>query len=265
VDVWLKTNTLPDQVAVIKEAVSLGLNEEGRTLWQTSILKTDAPGFYDVTQITASDASSSVNYQLVEDVRGYDPTGTGYVPDITTTEEAAYSAYQTSVLRFSTPEAVSAGTTREFLIYLRCAPTLQEAHDLLTSNAVIPVAGDVLVRAAVPCDVVANITIRQPVLQESVSESSIISAAVAAVGKTGFDGILSTATVASAVDQILPDRAIVAHVSLHGTVRLPNGTIRRLYDVDGLIVPNEPEVLYTRDTVCFYLTPEDVYVSIQSV
>lgn len=262
VDVWVKPSAVPDRVGVRKTAVALGIGANGQTTWQVSISKTDMPGFYNVDSVTSTDGTSVVNYQLVSDLRGYDPTGSGYVPDVTSFVEAAYSTYQTATIQFSTPTAVVPGTTQDFLIYLRGPTQLQTIADTLTATAVRPIAGDVLVRGAVPCDVHVSVTLLVPSGVTSPDTSSIAQAAAQAVASTGFDGVLSSAFVAAAVNQVAPARTIIGHVSLTGSIRLPDGTTRYLSDVDGLTIPNEPANLLTRKTTCFYLDAANVDVTV---
>lgn len=265
VDVWVKSSAVPNQVGVKKTAVALGVGANGQTTWQVSVSKSDAPGFYNLVGVSTVDGVTAINYQLVSDLRGYDTTGDEYIPDVTNTVEAAYTTYQTATFQFSTNTSAPPGTQQDFLIYLRSPTNLQTIADALTATSVRPIAGDVLVRGAVPCDVFVSVTLLATAGLTAPDTTAIARAAAQAVASTGFDGVLSSATISAAVVAAAPARTIVSHVSMSGVVRLADGTVRYLADADGLVIPNEPTNLLTRRTTCFYLDEANVNVTVQTL
>lgn len=262
-DVWAKTQPIPERVAVRKTATAVSVAPLGGTRWQVSIAREDAPGFYNVDLITPLDVDNPESNALAiaSDLRGYDVSGDDYVPDITSVVEAAYSYYQTAIIQFDSEDDYVSGATKDFTIYLRAAAGLIDVHELLTSRTVLPVAGDVLVRAAVPCDVTVAVTILVPTGVTAPEAADVAQAVADVAAQSGFDSALTTGQLAAAAQSVLPDRVIVGHLSMVGVIRCPDGSTIRIEDPDGIRIPSLPEQLVTRKTTCFYLLAEDVSVT----
>lgn len=271
-DVYVRPQAIPDVNRLVKEAVLIG-RQDGGGLWQTSITRDDFPGFYDVEKIVKADlvdVNSQTGLALVQDSRGFDVTsdGTNFIPDIETYDEAAYSKYQTAVIRFVDPTTspdLSEGTTEDYAIYLRGMPLLKSAQDFLAGRDVRPTAGDVLVKAAIPCDLKISFVVYKKISDTAVDTSAIKQALADKVNKLGFSNKLAASSLHSVIHSYLSSTQTVSAIELFGIIRRPDGTKKFIRDFDALEIPAEPEKMVSTRTTVFILDPSDVDISVQNI
>ena len=271
-DVYVRPQGVPDSRRIVKEAALVG-RQDGGGLWQVSLTRDDAPGFYDVEKAISAnlaDPESQTGHHIVQDTRGYDLSsdGSGFLPDITTAEEAAYSKYQTAVVRFvdlSTDPELPEGTVESYALYLRVMPAIASAQSFLGGRDVRPTAGDVLVRAAIPCDLKLSFVIYKKVSDPTINVEAIQKALATKVNSLGFASNLSASVLHSAIHQYLTTGQTVSAVEMFGAIRRPDGTKKYIRAFDSLEIPSEPDRMVSARTTAFILDPEDVAISVQNV
>jgi hypothetical protein len=271
-DVYVRPQGIPDSKRLVKEAVLVG-RQDGGGLWQASITRDDAPGFYDIEKVikaSVADPESQTGHLVVQDNRGYDLSddGTNFLPDITTYEEAAYSKYQTAVVRFvdlSTSPDLPEGTTEDYALYVRAMPLIKSAQGFLGGRDVRPTAGDVLVKAAIPCDLKLSFVIYKKVSEADISVAAIQQAVATRVNSLGFSSSLSASFLHSVIHSFLREGQTVSAIELFGAIRRPNGTKKYIRAFDSLEIPSEPSKMVSSRTTAFILDPENVAISVQNV
>jgi uncharacterized phage protein gp47/JayE len=272
-DVYARTATLPLAVALVKQATLIALTPTGG-VWQFGIDVGDAPGFYLVTRVALpAQAPDEAGFTINSDVRTLDLTGQDWVPDIATPEEGAYSSYQAAVIQFTDDQTPTGGltvgtSTAPYAVSVLALPQVADLQQFLGGRGVRNPAGDVLVKAPVPCFLSVSFEVRCAALAADSVDTAAIAAAVAAkVNDLGYCGTLYTSTVAEVVGPYLPDGAALGAIDLFGRIRRPDGQYRFIRDPlhVAITVPDDPERLTTARTVCFFLDPADVAVMVRVV
>jgi hypothetical protein len=199
---------------------------------------------------------------VTSDVRGSDLTNFDYTPDIQSTEEAAYTRYQTAVIQFrddlTNVAAMTVGDTAAYSVTLIGLPSIGELQDFLNTSDVRHRAADTLVVAPVPAFVKVAMTVNLKPGVTLTNEDDIKSAVADAVNGVGFSGKLFVSRVYAAVTGLLPEGSMLSNVSLFARVRGPDGTVVHIRAQDVLTVPDTPETRISARTVQFLCEPQDV-------
>jgi hypothetical protein len=188
------------------------------------------------------------------------------VPDIEEIEEAVYSRYQTAVIRFKddvtqTSTLTLNTSTKDYDVTLTGMPLIGDIQDDLGSRTTCNAAGDLLVKAPVPCFLRLSFTIELPSGSTTPDTDSIAEQLAAVVNNYGFAGRLPASVLTDTIHNYLPTGSSVSAVDMFGRVRRPNGSKRFLRSSTLLTVPDEPTNMVTGRTVIFCLDPEDVSIS----
>lgn len=268
IDVYSRTRALPEERVLAKEAVLVDVIADGG-VWQFSLNRSEAPGFYEVVQIILpDDPPETGGFTVILDQRAFDmsPTGT-LLPDILTLEESAYTRHQTSVIRFVdtiTPTAdLEVGVSRkQYQVAVSVMPYIAELQDFLAGHAVRYRAGDVLVKAAVPCFLTVNFDIRQAVGSAAPDLEAIKNELATRVNKLGFPGQLHASLLADIVHNSLRDRQALSPIQMHGRIRRPSGELHYIRDTGILQIPDDPGNLVTGRTTAFILDTRNIGISV---
>jgi hypothetical protein len=240
-------------------------------VWRFSVGKDDVPGFYDVSRVALlSAAATDTGHEVTLLDKSFDITGTGFKPDIETTQEAAFSPFQTASVEFldtdTATTALTVGTsTQDYSVTFRSMPLVKDIQDFLDGRGVRNPAGDVLVRGAVPCFMSVNFSLRKYSGASAPNTDAIRLAVATAVNKLGFIGELHASTISDAIQGTLDSDVSIAKIDLFGRIVRPDGTLRIIRDGDVLNVPDEPALGVSGRTVAFLLNPADVGITIETV
>lgn len=269
VDWYVQTQDRPQHLTVTKTATLVD-TADGNGIWQITLDKDDAPGFYDVYSVVLEGESDFAGgYDVTEDTRGYDLTDEDFAPDINSAVEAAYTAFQTAVIQFQdtdTPvsELTVGSSEQDYDITVRVMPLIRDIQDAMADRDTRNVAGDLLVKAAVPCFVAISFTIEQK-RTTTVDTDAIQSALADYVNGLGFAGRLYAGAISKVIQDLLPEGSNVGNIDIVGRVYRPEGTVKHLRGDDVLVIPDEAEDMVTSQTVVFVLEPADVGISTQTV
>lgn len=269
-DVYVRAAALPLATVVRKTATLVAKTADGG-VWQFSVGRDDAPGFYEVAQVLrAGDDPTRPGYEVTSDVRGVDLSGTGHLPDVREAVEAAYSRYQTAVIQFldtDTPAGtLTLGTaTAAYDVVLRGQPLLAGLQDYLSGRGVSWPGGDVLVRGALPCTLRLNFTVYVQPNSPALDTAAVASTLADLVNGQGFVGQLYASSLIDAVAALLPPGAAIGPLDMFGVVRRPDGTTLLLRDGTVLTIPTEASTGVTPRTAIFILDPADVAVSVANL
>jgi hypothetical protein len=266
VDWYVRTQPQVRRQLLTKRATLVSAGQGGG-VWQLSVARVDAPGFYElanVRPVEAGDASGGL--QILSDARAADLTGPGWVPDVSpSSAEWAFTAFQTAVVQFldpQTPAGSAAGLQSDYQLEAIGLPQIGDIQDYFSRDGVRPAAYDLLVKAPVPCFVQLRLTVYKSSGQADPDLAAIKAALCAVVNGVGFVGALYASALQSAAHAYLLGGQTVSSIDLFSRLRYPDGSNRYLRSTEVLRVPAEPARMVSPRTVQFFAAPEDVVVSV---
>jgi len=268
IDIYAQTSNYGQERDHLLLATFINTSANG-TIWQVTLDKNLAPGFYEIRRVAKPGDTSSSGYAVVSDVRGVNTENALFVPDMRYLHETAYTRYQTAVVQFEDTEALTTGlvpNTSKAYYSVRTVslPLIDELNDFLTTPDNRPRGTDILVKAAVPCFTKISFQIRSET-NDTFTDATIANikqAVVDAVAAVGFSGQLHASIIDSAVHKYLSGRQAVSKIDMFGRIRRPDGTMTYLRDPATLTIPNDPARLITGRTTVFLVSPDDVSVSV---
>lgn len=250
------------------EARLISRDDDGRGLWRLRIPADALPGFYFPRYILPSSypEDSKTGFEIVESVDAIELPTSGFIPDVTTGEEAAYSAYSARTVTVrddGTLGDYEIGDDLEF----RAELVGQDGVASLQSEVNRPSvrAEDCLVKAPIPCFVAVNLVLDVPAGSAAPATDSIRQQVQSAIHAAPFAGKLYRNVLIDAVHDLLPTGASVREMAFDGLLRRPNGTDAWLTGRDVLLVPDEPDFMVSEKTVQFFCELNDVVVAVRTV
>lgn len=269
VDWYIRPQQQANLTAVTVEATLIEKTNDGKGIWQFSLTRTQAPGFYDIVQIVPTTDEYTGTYEITEDIRGFDisesETLPSFIPDIETASEAAYSRYQTATIKFRDIDRSTAdldvGDKADYIATLRGFPLIAEIQDKVNLYTIHHPAGDVLVKAPIPCFVQLSFTIQRLEGTEEPDIDTIKNELAAVINLYGFKGKLPASVLTDKIHNYLAENQYCSAIDMHGTIRTPAGEKIKIRSTELLEIPNLPEDLVTPRTVCFITSPSDIGVS----
>jgi hypothetical protein len=268
-DIYVRTVDAPEEVKLTKECTYLGSNE-----WQFTVMRDDAPGFYLVTAVVTEGLTNFTGgLEITSEVRGYDLTPeTDWTHAIENAQEAAYTRYQTAIVKFIDPDTDAAtvvGAKVDYDVYVSRAPDIATLHAKTVDRSERAPAADYLIKAAVPAYTAVSLVVYQREGSPDPDTEAIQQAVASQVNSLGFNtGRLNLSVILSAAHRELElgGTAILTPIGLSATLYPPDtvqyGSIF-LSNVNELVVPDLPERGVTQRTTIFYLPQQSVAVSVK--
>jgi hypothetical protein len=256
--------------SLLKEAVLISVDSSGNGTWQFSLLKDDVPGFYEVKSILLSGETptSGETFTVTSDSRGLDLTDTGFVPDIKTQEEGAFTAYQTATIQFVDTEtdasAMTPGDRQDYSVNVVGTTYIKELQAYMGSRDVRSFGSDVLVKAPVPCFVQISMTLNKSTGDSDPDVSSIKTAVAAVVNGTGFIGRLDGSRILEVVNGYIQNNISITDLDLLGRIFTPQYTTKWVRDGNSLIVSDDASNMVTAKTVQFFTDIADISINIKT-
>jgi hypothetical protein len=267
VDMYARTEGLSQEQTIRKTAVLVDI-VAGGSVWQFSLNRDDFPGFYEVTKVLPTDGDPSLDSGFVvqSDVRGYDLSGDGFVPDVISAEEGAYSRYQTAVIQFLDTETNTAeltiGDSAEYDVIVAGMPLIAELQLFCGGSEVRNTAGDILVKAPIPCFLSVNFDIEQAAGETSPDTDAIKIDIASRVNALDFPGQLHASIIADVVHNYLSARQAVGPINMLGRIRQPSGENLYVRDQLVLILPTKNSTMTTGRTTALLLDPNNIGISV---
>jgi uncharacterized phage protein gp47/JayE len=240
------------------------------TVWQVTIARDLAPGFYEVVRVVdpALQPAARVNYSVAQDTRGVDISELDFVPDILYLHESAYTRYQTATIRFVNTAiqpngTVVAGQTKKvYAVTTAGLPLIAELQDHFSARDVRARGTDVLVKAAVPCFTKISFEIRKSASEAVPDLAAMKQEIVDAVAAIGFSGQLHSSVIVNAAHKYLTGRQALGAIDMFGRIRRPDGTTTYVRDNTILVLPADNQRLVTGRTTAFIVGVDDVSISV---
>jgi hypothetical protein len=274
VDWYVRTAERPQRVALNKIATLIEKTTDNRGIWQLSYNRDEIPGAYRVDRVVqlGEDAIVTGTYAITADIRQLDLTpvaGIDLVPDILNLIEGAYSRYQTITVKFKDSDtmtsALSLGATREYSTTVLMMPNIADVQLLAGKRDSRYPAGDILIRAPIPCFVSLTFDILIQTNQATPDTDAIRNALASVVNNLGFTGRLPASILCDTIHNFLVSPASLSKILMVGNIRRPNGTNIPLQSSDVLLIPEEPQNTLSARTVGFILDPENIGISVKIV
>ena len=258
-DLYVQTADTPEEAVVAKACTYLGNN-----VWQGTINRDDAPGFYLINAVVPHGLTAFAGgLQINSEARGLDLTmETDWVHNVDGLVQGAYSRYQTAVVQFTDPETAAGtvvGAVVQYDFYITRLPDVKTLHDLTIARTRRPQNGDYLVRAAVPAFAYVALEIKyRP--NTTVPDVDAVKQAIASrINALGFTvGRLPMALVIDAAQGALEGGGtytftpINMYAEIYPPDTVPSGKIT-LVDVNELVIPDLPARGVSQRTTVFYL------------
>jgi hypothetical protein len=270
VDAYVRTQPLYNHVSQTVTATLIEKRADG-SLWQFSLTRDKVPGAYEVTGVLLpTDDQTETGFEVLETIRSIDLTGDIYIPDIETAQEGVFSRYQTLTVRFlDTATNVSSLTvneaTQEYSATLAVMPLVAELQAYLSDRGVTDPAGDVLVKAAIPCFLSLSFTLQRRRTTATVDTDAITGDLVDYVNQTGFVGKLYASDLINVIAPHLPSSISVGNVQMFGRIVSPDGTTRYVRSDEVLTIPDVAAAFLSGRTCVFLLAATDVAISDDAV
>lgn len=271
VDIYSRTALLPVSTRLTITATLVDIVADG-SIWQFSLDRDAAPGFYMVERVVPTSATDDPGYEITEDNRGFDlsrdASTASFIPDVINNSEAAYTRYQTAVIKFhDTDKAVSGltlGDTAEYAVDVLAMPLIAELQDFVGSRSVRPRACDVLARAPVPCFTTVSFEVRRGSGDVAPDVPAMQAAIAAAVNQLGFVGQLHAALIGDVAYNFLTGKQSLSRIEMFGRILAPDNSSMYLRATDILKIPDNTEKSVTGNTTVFILDPQDIDISVVS-
>lgn len=273
VDAYIRNTGLPSKINVNLLATLIEQRIDGG-LWQVSIPRNIAPGFYEATRIVKYDDRNNLaiinGYETINIIRSYDlsDNGTGFIPEIESSNEAAFSSFQTTTIQFLDTDndaGLPTGTKANYSFTLRYQSNISDIQIFLSGREVRPSGSDILVKAAVPFDVRLAITIDNRNKEYTTPVNTIREEVYKYVSNLGFSSTLYESNIIAVVQNVLTDDQSIDSIDLRGRLVYPNGSIKFINGRTKLAIPDDPSNMVTPKTVIYFLDKVDIDITVRSV
>jgi hypothetical protein len=257
-------------VTLTKSATLISVNTEGEGTWQFTLVKVDAPGFYEVSRISlpSSDPEETGTFSVTSDVRGLDLTGSGFIPDIKTQVEGAFTAYQTATIQFvdtvTDASSLSAGDKKDYTVNVSNTPSIGELQDYVGGRDVRSYGADALIKAPVPCFVQVSCVINKTGADADPDLAGIKNSIISLINNTGFIGRLDGSRILDVIHGYIQNDVSITDLDILGRILTPGGTTTWLHDSSSIVVVDDSSGMVTAKTVQFFASVSDISVDVQT-
>jgi len=256
-------------VGLTKTATLMSINTTtDRGTWQFTVLKDDAPGFYEIRSILPYGQTpvSSETFSITSEIRDLDLSGDGFIPDIKIQQEGSFTSYQTATVQFIDSEAdtssLTVGDTKDYSIVVVDSGYTKELQDYLSSRDIRCFGSDVLLKSPIPCFVQVSMTINKTSGDADPDISAIKNSVAAVVNGTGFIGRLDGSRILEAVSAYIQNNISITQLDLVGRIFTPDYTDVWVRSHDSLVVPSTAGAMVSAKTVQFFVDVADISVNI---
>lgn len=266
IDIYCQMDALP-KTTTLKKTARLIEKRTNDAIWQFAVGRDDAPGFYEVSAVRrVSDPTDVAGFEIIYDARGWDFEDDTWRPDIATSIEAAYTRYQTAVIRFIdnlTPvTGLTVGMEQDFNVSILTQPFMRELQEFLGGINHRSLSSDILVKSAVPCFLSINCEIVKDATESAPNLDDIRVAIADRVNNLNFPGVLYASQIMDVIHNYLFGTQAVGPLNMHGLIRRPDGTTTVIRNSSVLTLPDSPSTLVTPRTTAFILYPEDIGLTV---
>jgi uncharacterized phage protein gp47/JayE len=268
-DFWIRTSSAIETTVISKTATLVSKVGAVGT-WQFSLSRDDVPGFFEVKKVLLPTADqTTAGFAPTSLVRGKDVGSDLWAPEMSVAIDAAFSRYQTGVCQFAdtTTDATSLvvnTATATYSVHVTSQPAIKDVQDFWSSVDRRPPAGDMLIRAVIPCEVTVSAVFTYTA-GASYDAAAVKAAIAAAVNSIDFTGSVPASLISQAIYASLPATVGVSSVSLTGRLLKPDGTVTSLSSSTALTITNDYANMVSGKTVAFFLQTTGITLSATAV
>jgi hypothetical protein len=270
VDVYARTAALPLLVELTRAASLIEKTSDGG-IWQVTLAADDAPGMYEVARVTLpSDTEDTGSFEITQDTRDFTLGEEDDVnlPDVINALEATYSPYQTVTIQFldtlTDVTTLDLNTEADYKLVISQMPQLLELQTFLMGRGVCWPAGDVLVKAPIPCFLALNFTIYRKATDNDPDIEPIQLALADYVNSLGFGKKLYASSLADVIYNNLEAGMKVGAIDMDARIRKPDGALLYSRSSSVIAAPNLPDLMTTGRTMAIYLDPQSIGITISA-
>jgi hypothetical protein len=253
-----------------KTATLLSVDNSGNGTWQIEILRGDVPGFYEIASVTPVGAGPSFvgTFAIVNEVRGLDLTGPGFIPDIVEVSEGMFTMFETDTFQFvdstGTQLNMPPGSTQSYEVTVRGIPLIDQIQAYVSGFDVRSYGSDVLIKAPIPCFVQLSFIIAKKNTQADPDLTAIATALAAEINGTDFVGRLYAGRLQAIVNGFLAAGMSAGAIDMFGRILGPDNINRFVRATDVLIVPDMQSLMISERTVQFFSDPTQIAISVRT-
>lgn len=272
IDWYIRSAEQPVARILKKTAELLATDLELRGIWRISLTRDDYPGFYFVERVVAQEGDpDSLACEILDETRGFDLSpmaGVDFLPDIQSSLEAAFTRFQTLTITFRDPRTSTQGlipntSTRDYFVRVLGFPLIAELQQFASQRDFRPPAGDILVRAPVPCFVSVAVRLYRHPSSPAPDLSQAARICAARINRLGFRGRLTTAWLAEALQELFGPATEIMEIVLHGALHRPDGVWQYFHSNQALEIPLEADGLVSPRNTVFITAERDVSFDVQ--
>jgi hypothetical protein len=257
-DAYIRTTY---NVVVRKVALPAAVIDSANGVLQLYVGRDVYPGFYDMMSIRRKDQTELDPALTVQDAMygcdierlDYDP------PEMQDEADYRFTRFQTFLVRFEDPNYDPDDLT--YVVSLLGIPNIGDLQDYVSRRDVRSPNNDMLIKAAIPTLVKANLTVEYVESGPEVDLDACRAAAEAAINRTRFEhGKLSTTGIVHGVQDMLPSvtAQLQPPVDLLGTTIYPGGEVRTKRSTLELIPDILPDDSASPRTISFFIAGVEV-------
>lgn len=257
-DIYLAANYHPVRHTQTLQAVVLSTSPTDSRLHIT-ISRDVSPGFLEIVSVT--DNETGLPLTILTETRGLDLTATydQQLPMLEVPYHGGFSAFQTAELTCSLGVlGLAAQSQRSVSVTFVKVAGLDIAQSVVSGRTVRSLAGDTLIRAAIPMFVSIRVSLQTQFETLTPDIQAMQTAVSDEVASRPMRAQLTSSDVMRAILPYLPDDIVATEVMFDARLVLPSGVVRRLTNNSILSVPVDPDAQVTPRTVAMYCSPADV-------
>jgi hypothetical protein len=255
-DVYVSTDAL-----IQKVITPLVATRVSGSLWRADIPSDQYAGAYGVNSIRTTEAL--IDTPIQHELSLY---STSSRPFVDSPIEARYSKYQImSVLFYDANTLGSSETEKTYSFEILYMPNIDDLQDYIEDDDIEAALSDVLVKAFVPIEISAGITVDYPqgILPPDVNTLQVAVAA-AINGRRAGSSMMPASDLVYAVKSLFPEGIVRMPLAMQGKAYLPDGTVGYSSDNDNISVPTGV-IGVTPGNTKFFSSPDIVSISLNEV
>lgn len=263
-DIYLASADYPTTHEVVVEAV-LSVIASGRATYRCGLDRDISPGYLRI--VSAIDDATQSELTVISDQRGIDlsPLTGEQVPSLSIASHGSFSRFQTSSVVFEgvADSAMVLQASRTLRLRLQRINGLETAQQIVSSRTSRYLAGDTLVRAAIPIFLQISIKLTTSFDAQVANPELIRSAVVEAVMRRPMRARIYQSDIVQAISRYIPDDVAVSRVDFEGKLVKPDGSEQSISSSGMFAVPNLPDEQITPRTVAIYTVASAVLISVE--
>lgn len=270
IDVYVKTDNY--YRTIVADLNATLINKIGAIgVWQTIIDKTKAPGFYFIKNIKRKTNISGPSSSITSEILNIDlSTDSNYdfIPEINNPIYGVFSPFQVAVVQFQDPgldvSTMSIGTVKEYTFEMMVMPEIDKIQKFASSNEFRPVSYDVLIKAPIPLEIFASFTLQIKKGTQAPNTDKIKISVANEINKINFSNRVPASKIIDGVNSLNLSNVLgVTSTVIQGKLLKPTKQIWINSSAQELVVPEEPELMITKNTIAILCSPSNININVQ--